>query len=99
MTILKPVIPAKAGISFCYSPERASCSQHGATPRDGITHISSPEGASHSFAGQSPAKNPADIIIIAAIVFGRPFRACLFNTPIHGALPRAMNRSPFQGFY
>ncbi|MGI9338364.1 MAG: hypothetical protein ACR2P4_07645 [Gammaproteobacteria bacterium] len=34
----------------------------------------------------------------AAVVFGRPFRACLFNTPIHGALPRAMTMSPFQGF-
>ncbi|MGI9337605.1 MAG: hypothetical protein ACR2P4_03745, partial [Gammaproteobacteria bacterium] len=39
------------------------------------------------------------VMAFAAIVFGRPFRAYLFNTPIHGALPRAMTMSPFQGFY
>ncbi|MGI9337244.1 MAG: hypothetical protein ACR2P4_01875 [Gammaproteobacteria bacterium] len=37
-------------------------------------------------------------LTFAAVVFGRPFRACLFNMPIHGALPRAMTMPPFQGF-
>ncbi len=50
-------------------------------------------------ARQNRKSKTPPVMTFAAVVFGRPFRACLFNTPIHGALPRAVNRSPFQGFY